>query len=71
MDNARVASDPANAPFSMAEEARQKAKSKQWTYTDKNGHQVQVKDKIERCLGLLDNYAKIVDIGIQHSPEIT
>lgn len=71
LDNTYNAGDPANTPLEMAEDARQKAKSKQWTYTNKDGQQVQVRGKIERCLRLLDNYARIVDIGIQHSPEIT
>lgn len=66
-----MAGDPANAPLAIAEDARRNAESKQWTYTDKDGQRLQVRGKIEKCLGLLENYAKIVDIGIQHSPEIT
>ncbi|KAF8243907.1 hypothetical protein K440DRAFT_663812 [Wilcoxina mikolae CBS 423.85] len=59
-----------DSPIRAAEKARQKMKEKQWTYTDKNGNQVPVRDKIERILTGIEKYAKVVDTAIQHHPDI-
>ena len=48
----------------MAEEARQEMVDKQWMSTE-------ARDKFEKVLTRIDKYAKIVDIAIQHHPEIT
>ena len=48
----------------MAKEARQEMVDKQWMSTE-------ARDKFEKVLTRIDKYVKIVDIAIQHHPEIT
>ena len=48
----------------MAEEARQEMADKQWMSTE-------ARDKLGGVLARIDKYAKIVDVAIQHHPEIT
>jgi hypothetical protein len=45
-------------------------KEKLWTYTDKDGKEAIVRERIEKILKGLDKYASIVDVGIQHDPVI-
>ena len=43
---------------------------KKWAYTDGDGNQVNVRPRMVKILAGIDKYAKIVDVAIQHSPEI-
>lgn len=63
LKEAQLGSAPAS-PKRIAEEAQKKMKTRQLMPQD-------VRNKIERVLNALDNYAGIIDVGIQHSPEIT
>ena len=56
--------DTACSPIKMAEEARQQMVERQWMSSE-------VRDRFERILTRIDKYAKIVDVAIQHHPEIT
>lgn len=42
-----------------------------WSYIDRHGNRVQVAERIGKILKSIEHYAKIVDVAIQHSPEIT
>jgi hypothetical protein len=53
-----------------AEDAKKKMEEKQWTYSDKNGNKVPVRDRVERILKGIEKYAQIVDTAIQCNPEI-
>jgi hypothetical protein len=53
-----------------AEDAREAMKDKEWKCKDKNGREVAVKDRIEKILKCIDKYAAIVNVGIQHHPDI-
>ena len=48
----------------MAEDARRKMIKKQWTSPE-------VRDKFEKVLTRIDKYSQIVDVAIQHNPDIT
>lgn len=48
----------------MAEEARKKMVDKQWVSSE-------ARDRFEKILTGIDKYAKIVDVAIQHHPDIT
>ncbi|KAA8902950.1 hypothetical protein FN846DRAFT_908317 [Sphaerosporella brunnea] len=58
-------------PIKAAEEARREMEEKQWTFTDATGQEKIVEDKVERILKGIDKYAQIVDVSIQHNPEIS
>ncbi|KAF8456481.1 hypothetical protein BDZ91DRAFT_745385, partial [Kalaharituber pfeilii] len=51
--------------------AQEKTKRDRWTYTNRHGEEVEVAKRIQRILEGAEKYANIVDIAIQHSPEIT
>ncbi|KAF8450074.1 hypothetical protein BDZ91DRAFT_786878 [Kalaharituber pfeilii] len=51
--------------------AQEKTKRDRWTYTSRHGEEVEVAKRIQRILEGAEKYANIVDIAIQHSPEIT
>ena len=70
LDAARHSSDTADSPIKAAEDAREAMKDKEWKCKDKNGKEVAVKDRIEKILKCIDKYAAIVDVGIQHHPDI-
>ena len=44
---------------------------KKWSYTDRNGVDVDVTKRIGKILKGAEDYAKIVDVAIQHNPAIT
>lgn len=58
------------AEIRKAEEIIKQKRSK-WRYTNRHGKEVDVVERIGKFLRSLDQCAKIVDIGIQHNPEIT
>ncbi|KAF8534300.1 hypothetical protein BDD12DRAFT_983947 [Trichophaea hybrida] len=70
LDAARLSRDTAYSPIMAAEDARKKMKAKEWKCTDKDGREVAVGDRIEKILKCIDQYAKIVDVGIQCNPQI-
>lgn len=43
----------------------------QSVYTDSHGKEVIVVERLGRILKCVEDYAKIIDVAIQHSPEIT
>ena len=51
--------------------AQRVLQEKKWYYTDRNGKQVDVRDRVERILRSVEECAKIVDIAIQHHPQIS
>jgi hypothetical protein len=61
LDPALSECDSIESVIKAAEDAQKNAKEKQWSCHDKVG----------RILKGLEKYAKIVDTGIQHNPEIT
>ena len=64
LETARHSDNTACSPIKMAEEARQQMVDKQWMSTE-------VRDAFEKILTRIDKYAKIVDVAIQHHPDIT
>lgn len=58
------------AEIRKAEEVIKQRRDK-WRYTNRHGKEVDVVERIGKFLRSLDQCAKIVDIGIQHNPEIT
>ncbi|KAF8448382.1 hypothetical protein BDZ91DRAFT_768638 [Kalaharituber pfeilii] len=51
--------------------AQEKTKRDRWKYTNRHGEEVEVAKRIQRILEGAEKYSNIVDIAIQHSPEIT
>ena len=54
----------------IAEDSKKRMTDKQWKVMDRSGRLVPVRDRVEKVLRSIDKYACIVDVGIQHSPEI-
>ena len=54
-----------------AEKARNDRDENKWRYTNKKGEVVILRDRFDKIVEGFHKYAKIVDIAIQHSPEIT
>ena len=46
-------------------------KKKKWYYTDRHGKQVDVGERMRRILRSVEDCAKIVDVAIQHHPEVS
>ncbi|KAF8540407.1 hypothetical protein BDD12DRAFT_833396 [Trichophaea hybrida] len=59
------------AVFKEAEDAKDGRNARKWRYTKDNGEVVVVRKKLHKIVKALDTYAKIVDMGIQHNPQIT
>jgi len=51
--------------------AQKVLQEKKWYYTDRHGKQVDVGERMRRILRSVEDCAKIVDIAIQHHPEIS
>lgn len=51
--------------------AQAEISKKRWVYTDKNGEQVQVVERIGRILRGVEHYSKVVGVAINHDPIIT
>ena len=64
LETTRRSGNTACSPIKMAEEARQQMVDEQWMSTE-------VRDAFEKILTRIDKYAKIVDVAIQHHPDIT
>ena len=64
LETTRSAGNAACSPIEMAKEARQQMIDKQWMSAE-------VRNKFEKVLTRIDKYSKIVDVAIQHNPEIT
>ena len=64
LETTRRYGDAACSPVKMAKEARQQMVDKQWTSTE-------VRDAFEKILTRIDKYSKIVDVAMQHHPDIT
>ena len=64
LETTRRSGDTACSPVKMAEEARRQMVEKQWTSTE-------VRDAFEKILTRIDKYAQIVDVAMQHHPDIT
>ena len=64
LETKRRSGNTAYSPITMAEEARQQMVDKQWMSTD-------VRDAFEKILTRIDKYAKIVDVAMQHHPDVT
>jgi hypothetical protein len=52
----------------VGEELRQKLEAGK--YTDEDGRKISIRDRIHKILKSIDKYANIVDVAVQHSPEI-
>ena len=52
-------------------DAQEVLQKKKWYYTDRHGKQVDVGERMRRILRSVEDCAKIVDIAIQHHPEIS
>jgi len=50
---------------------REGLKKKKWHYTDRHGKQVDVGERMRKILRSVEDCAKIIDVAIQHHPEIT
>jgi hypothetical protein len=59
------------AVFKEAKDAKDGRNARKWRYTKDNGEVVVVRKKLHKIVKALDTYTKIVDMGIQHSPQIT
>ena len=57
--------------ISAAKDAHKAAKDRRWVYRRKRGNDIVVMESVGRILRGMENYAKIGDILIQSSPEIT
>ena len=44
---------------------------KKWYYTDRHGRQVDVGERVRKILRSVEDCAKIVDVAIQHHPEVS
>ena len=64
LEETRRSGNAACSPIKMAEDARREMMGKRRVPPE-------VRDKFEKILTCIDIYAKIVDVAIQHSPEIT
>ncbi|KAF8421781.1 hypothetical protein EV426DRAFT_188583 [Tirmania nivea] len=53
------------------EAAKQENKNRQWRYLDRQGNEVAWVEHLGKILKSVDKYAKIVDIAIQHHPDVT
>ena len=51
--------------------AQKVLKEKKWYYTDRHGKQIDVGERMRRILKSVEDCAKIVDVAIQHHPEIS
>ena len=51
--------------------AQQALEDKKWYYTDRHGRQVDVGERMRRILKSVESCAKIMDVAIQHHPEIS
>jgi len=51
--------------------AQKVMEDKKWYYTNRHGRQVDVGERMRRILRSVEDCAKIVDVAIQHHPEIT
>lgn len=54
-----------------AEAARNDKDNKKWRYTARNGEVVILRDRFDRIVDGFDKYAKVVDVAINHSPQIS
>jgi hypothetical protein len=54
-----------------AEDARKDRDDNKWRYTKKNGEVVILRERFDTIVGGFEKYAKIVDVAIQHHPEVT
>jgi len=51
--------------------AQKVLQEKKWYYTDRHGKQVDVGERMRRILKSVEDCAKIVDVAVQHHPEIS
>jgi len=51
--------------------AQKVLQEKKWYYTDRHGKQIDAGERMRRILRSVEDCAKIVDVAIQHNPEIT
>ena len=51
--------------------AQKVLEQKKWYYTDRHGKKVNVGERMRRILKSVEDCAKIVDIAIQHNPDIS
>jgi hypothetical protein len=63
--------DSIESAISAAKGAHKAAKDRRWVYRSKQGNDIVVMERVGRILRGMENYAKIGDILIQSSPEIT
>ena len=68
--NTTDAEDALRFLIGLAEDSKTRMVDKQWKLPDQNNRQVPVRDRVEKVLKSIEKYACIVDVGIQHSPEI-
>jgi len=54
-----------------ANDARKDRDDNKWRYTKKNGEVVVLRERFDTIVEGFEKYAKIVDIAIQHHPEVT
>ncbi|KAF8421773.1 hypothetical protein EV426DRAFT_188014 [Tirmania nivea] len=53
------------------EAAQLENKDRQWRYKDRQGNEVAWVERLGKILKSVDKYAKIVDVAIQHHPDVT
>jgi len=63
--------DSIESAISAAKSAHKAAKDRRWVYRRKQGNDIVVMERVGRILRGMENYAKIGDVLIQSSPEIT
>jgi len=51
--------------------AQKALEDKKWYYTDRHGRRVDVGDRMRRILRSVEGCARVVDVAIQHHPEIS
>jgi len=71
LDLLTAGSDSIESAISAAKDAHKAAKDRRWVYRRKQESDIVVMERIGRILRGMENYAKIGDILIQSSPEIT
>ncbi|KAI5793479.1 hypothetical protein FPQ18DRAFT_332387 [Pyronema domesticum] len=54
-----------------AEDARKDRDESKWRYTKKNGEVVILRERFDRIVEGFDKYARIIDVAIQHHPDVT
>jgi len=71
LDLLTAGNDSIESAISAAEDAHKAAKDRRWVYRRKQGSDIVVMERLGRILRGMENYAKIGDVLMLSSPEIT